>query len=196
MPKKDLLSKMINEAAEKASLALLKLSGERVSVDFAKVTVGKIQAAFSHIDPELIVAGIYLPITGDVKGASILVFPKKIAYILCDELNGRKIGTTRQLSELDKSALKEVGNILCGNLLTVLSNTLKIKIVENVPEFSFDMFGAVVDQIVVQFVQKTEDVLLVEITFGFEHVEIKGHLLLLFGVEEMKLIIDTLELKR
>jgi len=196
MLKKDLLSKMINEAAENASLALLKLSGERVSVDFAKITVGKIQKAFSHIDPELMVAGVYLPITGDVKGASILVFPKKVAYILCDELNGRKIRTTRQLSELDKSALKEVGNILCGSLLTVLSNTLKIKIIENVPEFSFDMFGAVIDQIIAQFVQKSEDALLVEVRFDFEHVKVKGHLLLIFGVEEMKIIIETLELKK
>ena len=196
MPKEDLLTKMASEAAKKASLALLKLSGEKVSVEFAKVKIGKIQRIFSHMDPESMVAGVYLPVTGEIKGASILLFPKKIAYSLCDELNRRKIGTTRQLSELDKSALKEVGNILCGSLLTVFSNTLKIKMIENVPEFSFDMLGAVVDQIVAQFVQKAEDVLLVEIRFGFEHVKIKGHILLIFGAKEMKVIIEALESKR
>lgn len=196
MPKEDLLTKIASEAAKKASLALIKLSGEKVSVEFAKVKVGKIQRIFSHMDPELMVAGVYLPITGDIKGASILVFPKKIAYDLCDELNGRKVGTTRQLSELDKSALKEIGNILCGSLLTVFSNTLKIKIIENVPEYSFDMLGAVVDQIVAQFVQKAEDVIFVEIRFGFEDVKIRGHILLIFGAKEMKVIIEALELKR
>jgi len=190
MTKEHVLTEMVKKASKKASLALLKLSSEKVSVEFAKAKIGKIQKIFSHMDPELMVAGVYLPITGDIKGASILVFPKKIAYDLCDELNGRKMGTTRQLSELDKSTLKEVGNILCGSLLTVFSNTLKIKIIENVPEFSFDMLGAVVDQIVAQFVQKAEDVILVEIRFGFEHVKIKGHILLIFETKEIKSIID------
>lgn len=190
MTKEHVLTEIVKEASKKASLALLKLSGEKVSVEFAKVKIGKIQKIFSHMDPELMVAGVYLPITGDIKGASILVFPKKIAYALCDVLVRRKPGTTRQLTELDKSALKEVGNIICGSLLTVFSNTLKIKIIENVPEFSFDMLGAVVDQIVAQFVQKAEDVILVEIRFGFEHVKIKGHILLIFETKEIKSIID------
>jgi chemotaxis protein CheC len=187
------LDKIAKEASMNASLALLKLSGEKVSVEFTKERIGKIQNVFSHVDPESMVAGVYLPITGDIKGASILIFPRKIAYTLCDVLVRRKPGTTRQLSELDKSALKEVGNIICGSLLTVFSNTLKIKIIENIPEFSFDMFGAVVDQVIAQFVQKAEDVLLLELKFGFEHIKIKGHVLLVFGAEEMKVIIESMK---
>ena len=186
------LTKMTDEAADFASKALSKLSDEKVTVEVSKAEITKIQRKFPDIEPETIVAGIYLPITGEVKGASLLIFPEKIAYTLCDLLVKRKPGTTRKLTELDKSALKEVGNIICGSFLTVFSNTLKIKIVENVPSLSFDMFGAVVDVIIAEFAQKAEDALVIEVKFVFEHANIKGYVVLIFGLEEMKAIMKAL----
>lgn len=186
------LTKMTDEAAKFASKALSKLSGEKVTVEVSKVEITKIQRKFPDIEPETIVAGIYLPITGEVKGASLLIFPEKIAYTLCDVLVKRKPGTTRKLTELDKSALKEVGNIICGSFLTVFSNTLKIKIVENVPSLSFDMFGAVVDVIIAEFAQKAQESLVIEVKFVFEHANIKGYVVLIFGLEEMKAIMKAL----
>ena len=193
MPKKDKLSTMTTEAAKSASRALTKLSSEKVTVEVAKAEITKVQRTFPGIGPESIVAGIYLPITGEIKGASLLIFPEKIAYTLCDLLVRRKPGTTRKLTELDKSALKEVGNIICGSFLTVFSNTLKIKIIEHIPELSFDMFGAVVDQIIVQFAQKAQEALVIEVKFVFEHANIKGYVVLVFGIEEMKAIMEALE---
>lgn len=192
--KEQKLTKMTDEAAKNASKALTKLCGEKVTVEVSKAEITTIQRKFPDIEPETIVAGIYLPITGEVKGASLLIFPEKIAYTLCDVLVRREPGTTRKLTELDKSALKEVGNIICGSFLTVFSNTLKVKIVEHVPSFSFDMFGAVVDVIIAEFAQKAEDALVIEVKFVFEHANIKGYVVLIFGLEEMKVIMKALEM--
>ena len=186
------LVKIINEAARNASKALIKLSGKKVNVEVSKAEIVKIKRKFPDIKPETMVAGIYLPVTGDVKGASLLIFPAKIAYKLCDLLVRRKPGTTRKLTELDKSALKEVGNIICGSFLTVFSNTLKVKIIEHVPEFSFDMFGAVVDVIITELAQGAEDALVIEVKFVFEYAKIKGDVIFVFGLEYMHAIIKAL----
>ena len=188
MPIEQSLIKIFKEGAKKASLALSKLTGEQVSMEFFKIEVGKIQKVFSKFDSELIVVGIYLPITGDIRGASILIFPEKIAYNLCDLLVGRKPGTTRQLTEHDKSALNELGNIILGSILTVLSNNLKIKIIEHLPEFCFDMVGAVIDQIAAQFIQKAEEVLTVELLFNFKNTTVKGYIFLFSEIEVMKVL--------
>jgi chemotaxis protein CheC len=191
---KQKLMKMTDEAGRFASVALSKLCNAEVSVEATKIDITKIQRGFQDIERETIVAGIFLPISGEVEGASLLVFPEKTAFALCDLLMKREIGTTHRLSELDISALKEVGNIICGSFLTIFSNTLKIKLVEHVPEFSFDMFGAVVDVIGNQFAQKMEDELLIEVKFVFKHAKITGHVALVFGIAEMKAILDALEL--
>ena len=192
MPIEQSLIKIIKEGAQKASLALSKLTGEQASIEFSKIEVGKIQNVFLKFDPELIVSGIYLPITGDIIGASILIFPEKIAYNLCDLLVGRKPGTTRQLTEHDKSALKELGNIILGSLLTVLSNNLKMKIIEHLPEFCFDMLGAVIDQITAQFIQKAEEVLIIELAFNFKDTAVKGYVFLFSETEGMEVLIKNL----
>lgn len=186
------LIKMTNEAAENASAALSKLSSEKVTVEVTRIEITKVQAKFLDIEPETIVAVVYLPITGEVKGAALLIFPEKIAYTLCDVLVKREPGITHKFTELDKSALKETGNIICGSFLTVFANTLKVKIIEHVPEFSLDMFGAVVDVIIAEFAQRAEEALAIEINFVFEKANIKGDLVLIFGLEEMKAIIKAL----
>jgi len=191
MPKNNLLTKMSDKAAKKASLALSKLSNEKVAVEFAKSAITKIQSnVLTEIDPESIVAGVYLPITGEIKGATLLLFPKKFAFDLCDILAGRKQGTTRQLTELDQSAIKEVGNIVCGNLMTVFSNILKVRIIEHAPVFSFDMFGAISDQIIVQFAQKTEEVLTIEIKLSLKNIQIKGYILVVLEVKKIEAILN------
>ncbi len=180
-------------ASENASRALSKLSGEKIRVDVSKVEIKKNQDTIFPIHPEAMVAGVYMPVTGEIKGASLLVFPEKMAGEMCDCLVRREAGTTKQLTELDKSALKEVGNIICGSFLTVLSNTLKIKIIEHVPNLSIDMYGAVVDQIVAQFALSEGDALVFEVKFIFEKVPVDGYVVLIFGIEELQAVIKVFE---
>lgn len=178
------LQEINKQAALNASGALSKLIGRPVSIGISKAEVKRVEEVSPFIGPEEIVAGIYLPVTGDIKGAALLIFPKETAFTLSDLLVRREPGTTRKLTQLDKSALKEVGNIISGNYLAVLSNTLQVKIIEHIPNFSFDMFGAIVSQIIAKFAQSSEKALVIEVGFTFKPVTLKGYFLLLFRMEE------------
>ncbi len=188
----DKLEQINKEAADKASAALSKLIDGPVDVAISKVNVKKVESLSTLIGIEDMVAGVYLPVTGDIKGAALLIFPKETAFILSDLLVKRPPGTTRNLTHLDESALKEVGNIISGNYLTVLSNTLQIKVVEHLPNFSFDMFGAIVSQIITEFAQKTENALVIEIEFIFKPETLKGYFLLLFEIEQFKAMLGSI----
>ena len=192
MPKEHLLTKITKEATVKASEALLKLTHQQARIEFTKIEVGKVKDVFLKLDPESVVAGVYLPISGDTKGASVLIFPEKVSFLLCDMLMNRKLGTTLKLEEHDKSALNEVGNIILGSILTVLSNNLNLKMIEHMPNFCQDMLGAVIDQVIVQFIQKTEEVLIAELVFHFSGTEVKGYVLLILETEEIKEMIKGL----
>jgi chemotaxis protein CheC len=184
----------INEqAATHASRALSKLIGRTVEVGIRKTKIKKIEELSPLIGIEDVVAGIYLPVTGDTKGAALLIFPQETAFILSDLLAKRPAGTTRKLTELDESALKEVGNIISGNYLTVLANTLHIKVIEHLPFFSFDMFGAIISQVITEFAQKAEKALVVEIEFTFKPETLQGYFLLLFSVEQFSAILNDIE---
>ena len=176
------------EAALNTSAALTKLIGQPVSVVISNPEVKDVKELSPTIGAEEIVAGIYLPISGDVQGAALLIFPKETTFTLSDLLVRRPPGTTQELTELDKSALKEVGNIITGNYFTVLGNRLQVKIIENIPSFSFDMFGAILNDIIAKFVQKAEKAIVIEVEFIFKPTKLTGHFLLLFELGQIKAI--------
>ena len=100
----------INEQASvKASQALSKLIDRVVEVEISKAEVKRVENLSPLIGAEEVVVGIYLPVTGDISGAALLIFPKEAAFILSDLLVKRESGTTRKLTPLDEFALKEVG---------------------------------------------------------------------------------------
>jgi len=187
------LQEINKHAALNASRALSKLINRPVDVQVSKAGVKKVEELAPIIGPEEIVAGIYLPVTGDIKGAALLIFSEETAFTLCDLLVKREPGTTRRLSGLDRSALKEVGNIVSGNYLAVFSNMLQVKTIEHVPSLSFDMFGAIVSQIITNFAQKAEKALVIEIEFIFKPVTLKGYFLVLFGLEQIDVVLGPLE---
>lgn len=188
----DKLQEISNQAALNASRALSTLIDRPVSLGVTTASVKKVQELSPIIDREAIVAGIYLPVTGALTGAALLIFPKETALNLSDLLVKRELGTTRKLTELDESALKEVGNIVCGNYFAVFSNMLQVKIIEHIPQFGFDMFGAIVSEIIAKFALHTEEALVIELEFFFKPATLKANLLLLLNVDELRAMLGGL----
>jgi len=190
---KNKLLEISKQAALSASRALSKLIGKPAKIEILNVNVKSVEALNPIIEPEEMVAGIYLPVTGTVKGASLLIFPKETAFTLSDLLVRREPGATRKLTELDESALKEVGNILSGNYFTTFSNMLQVKIIEHIPQFSFDMFGAILSQIISDFAHEAEKALVIEMEFTFKPIRLKGYFLLLLRMDEINAILGSLK---
>ncbi len=194
---KDALREVGYIGAGHAANALSKLIGQRIDVSVPiAATAPLTQLPETVGSREELVAGIYLPVTGDLEGSVLLVFPQRSALVLADLLMKREVGTATTLSEINQSALKEVGNILSGNCLTALSKFLGMRLVEHIPDFAHDMVGAVVDSIIVKFGQKAEQALIivVELTTK-EKVKIVAYFFLLFGLKEAETILKAIRAK-
>lgn len=195
MRKEGKLRELNRLATLHTSKALSKLIGEQVKVEISDLGVRKVEELRPVISSEEVVVGVYLPVSGEVKGAALAIFREEVAFSLCDLLVKREPGTTRELTELDKSALKEMGNIISGNYLAVLANMLQVKIIEGIPSFSCDMFGALLSEVIAEFARKTNLALIVVTKFIFERTPVSGYFLILLKSEEMKAILDLLDEK-
>ena len=176
-------------ATLKMSQALTKMAKQEVRVKISKAKIKKVEKLEPIIPAEEMVAGIYLPVTGKINGASLLILPKETAFTLCDVMLKKKRGITRKLSAMDKALLKEAGNIISGTYLGVFANKLKIKTVEHLPSLSYAMFGAILSQIITNFAKGAKDALVIEIQFVLTPVKLKGYFLLMFKVEDIKKVL-------
>ena len=117
---KDLLAEVGNIGAGHASTALSDLVGYRVNVTVPKASLVPVTNLSDEVNDEMAI-GIHIPVSGDIDGGVLMLFPRKYALKLSDILMGREVGTATEISEMEESSLKEVGNILVGNCLTALS---------------------------------------------------------------------------
>ncbi len=187
------LQEVHEEACVKISKSLAKLTNKHAVVDIVNPGIEEVNGLTLPIGPDEVVAGVCLPVSGEVKGAALLLFPQQTAFDLSDLLIKREPGTTKELTELDKSALEELGNIVCGNYFANLSNETKVKIIEHIPQFNLDTFGTILSQTKAEFAQKTQKVLTIEIEFNFAVLSLKGYFLLVFETEQFQTILDALE---
>ncbi len=110
--------------------------------EVANVKLSEVPALFGGLDALAI--GVLVPFHGDLEGNALLLFPE--AGI--KELEKMLFGSSGQAEDdLRLSAFAEIGNILTGSLLTVLSS-LSERVVVNLPPFLVqDMAGAILDAI-------------------------------------------------
>jgi len=193
----DALREVGHIGAQHAGTALSKMIGQTVKVKLLAATMTSLDDLPKLVgDKESLVSGIYLPVTGDLSGSLLIVFPQKSAFILVDVLMKKEPGTTKELDEMDQSALSEAGNILAGNCLTALSHTLGMHLIEHVPEFAHGMVGALIDNVAVAFGQKAEQALIIQVELSTKkEIKVIGYFFLLFALKEAHAILRALRAK-
>ena len=187
------LTEMTRLAAENTSKALSTLLKREVNIEFQKVGLKKVQELRALLAPEEIVSVVLMRVTGDAEGAAMLIFPKESALAMADALTGGRGESHGRLTELGISAMKEAGNIVAGAYLTVVSNAVGTELIEHVPDFAHDMFGAVISQVVAKFAEEADHVLAVEIEFRFAPARLNGYFLLVFDKDGSDAIFGAME---
>ena len=139
----DALREVGNIGAGHGATALSQLLGKKIYITVPQANVLPLPEVSKMVgDPNTLVAGLILSILGDCTGKILLIFPRDSALHLADMLLKQTIGTSKILTELGHSAIKEAGNILTGAYLSALNEFLGMLLLISVPTLVFDMAGA------------------------------------------------------
>ncbi len=140
---------------------------------------------------EQTVAGIFVIISGDVKGHMAFLLPLESALVLVELLTG---DADDNLGELQLSALQEIGNIMITSYLNALSKMTGLLMAPSVPGLAIDMAGAVW-QSVLAGAEVTSDVTLIRTEFFAQGQTIKGNIIFLPDEEDFAKVARILGLE-
>jgi chemotaxis protein CheC len=139
------------------------------------------------------VGGIYIGVSGDLIGGVLLVIPEMNLLKIDDMLHGRPVGTARQVSDIDVSAMSELGNILACCFINAIADADNIAANAEVPEMSIDMCLPVIDSVLARFNQPGDSLLLTEASiYGGGMDDVVCHQLLFMEPESLRRLMDTL----
>ncbi len=99
---------------------------------------------------EAFAAGIYMPIEGDVTGHIAFLMAWPSAQQLWKMILGTMPEDPLEISELDASALLEIGNIINSSFLNALSDMTGLSMYATPPYLAVEMSGAILDAVVVE----------------------------------------------
>lgn len=138
-----------------------------------------------------VVAGTYTYLCGELKSGILVVLPEASAITLLTHLTKEKVDLS-SLSEIQKSALKEVGNIcLCWYLMAV-SKMIDIDMIPAPPDAAVDLLGAVLDIPLASLGQRVDTVLAVHTSFKALDSNFDGYFLMLPEESTLKLILERM----
>ncbi len=191
----DALREVGNIGAGHGATALSQLLGKKINITVPKANILSLNEVPKLVgDPNTLVAGLTLSILGDATGKIILLFPRDSALHLADMLLKQSIGTSKILTEMGHSAIKEAGNILTGAYLSALNEFLGMLLLISVPTLIFDMAGALLAN-VTQGMEEATKVICIETKFIDLNEVVGGYFILVPDAISLRAIFQAIKIK-
>lgn len=188
----DVLKEIGNIGAGNAMTALSQMLQCKVDMKVPQVKL----LPFSEVGTlmggeEQIMVGVFLGVEGDITGSMMFLIEKESAKHLINKVMMGMGSEGEEFSEMELSAMKEVGNIITGAYLNSLSTLTNLVVYPSPPDLTVDMAGAILSVPAIQFGTLGDNLLLIQSQF-YDDVEIDGYFILIPDLESYSKILTSL----
>lgn len=189
----DVLKEIGNIGAGNATTALSQLLNCKIDMSVPLVNLINIGDLSDIVGgPESLVVGILLTLADDVDGMMMFMLEQSSAHYLVNMLMGKQLDDFSDFSEIDMSALQEIGNIIAGAYLSSLSMLTSMCITASVPYMAIDMAGAILSVPAIEFGKVGDKALLIQSHFCEDDTEVNGYFILIPTEESYSKILNSL----
>ncbi|MBP1961087.1 chemotaxis protein CheC [Paenibacillus aceris] len=189
----DVLKEVGNIGAGHAATALSTLLDKPIDMLVPKVRMLPFEEICDSVGgAETVVLAIFLRVEGDAPGNMFFILNLDAAKNMLRDLIGFEIEDQEEYSELELSALNEIGNILAGSYLSSLADFTNLNMQPTVPALAIDMAGAILSYGLLQFGQMGDQALLIDTKFLEGDNEVQGHFFLIPDPESFGKIFSAL----
>ena len=188
----DVLKEIGNIGAGNAMTALSQMLQCKVDMQVPQVKllefaeVGEIMGG-----EEQIMVGVFLGVEGDITGSMMFLVEQASAKHLINKIMMGMAPEGDEFTEMELSAMKEVGNIITGAYLNSLSSLTNLKIFPTPPQLTVDMASAILSVPAIYFGTMGDKILLIQSQF-YDEVEIDGYFILIPDLDSYSKILTSL----
>ncbi|NMO96180.1 chemotaxis protein CheC [Paenibacillus lemnae] len=191
--KMDVLKEVGNIGAGNAATALSQLLNKPIDMAVPQVQLIPFEQIAENVGgPEKIVLAVFLRVEGEAPGNLFFIMTPEAGKKLLHTLAGIEVSQDGVFTEMEQSAISEIGNILAGSYLSSLADFTKLSMMPTVPGLAMDMAGAVLSYGLLQFGEMGDDALLINTTFLEGEYEVEGQFFLIPDPETFAQIFEAL----
>lgn len=188
----DVLREIGNIGTGNATTAISNMLNLKMDMSVPKVELMPVEKLGGAIGSEdEVVVGIMLGVEADIDGSMMFIMDEKSAHRMVNLLMMRDRDSMDPFTEMDLSALMEIGNIIAGSYLSTISGLTNLTISPTVPSVSIDMAAAILSVPAVQFGLVSDRALMIKTEIGGDN-QIDGYFILMPDEESFSKILSSL----
>ena len=190
----DVLREIGNIGAGNAATSLSVMLGTSVGMTVPRVRLLHIGEAVGEMGgPENMVIGTLIRLYGDIEGLMMyLIRPEFAQSVLRTLLGEESTISGPPFSELQNSALEELGNIMLSAYTGSIATLSGLNILHTVPAVSVDMVGALLSAFSAEMDALSEETLFIEDAFTGHDEEINVNLMLMPTAASLGILLRSL----
>ncbi len=188
----DVLKELGNIGAGNAMTALSQMLGCKVDMKVPQVSLLDFSKLGDFIGgEEQVMVGVFLGVEGDITGSMLFLVEKNSAKHLINKVMMGMGDPGEEFTDMELSAMQEVGNIITGAYLNSLSTITNLKIYPSPPSLTVDMAGAIMSVPAIEFGIYGDKILMIQSQF-FDEIEIDGYFVLVPDIDSYAKILSSL----
>jgi chemotaxis protein CheC len=194
----DALKEFGNIGSAHAATSLSMMIGRDIEMQVPEIEIAPLAAIGQFINPDEPVAGLYfqlMSLESSNNGHIYLLFPEKSALSISDMLMSLEIGTTREITETEQSALMEVGNVLISSFGDASAELLGMTMLPSPPTYRHDMACRLIEEIAAEVGRSSANVIIFKAALSDAARHVNGYLLLLPEPQTLENILTLLGAK-
>jgi chemotaxis protein CheC len=189
----DAIQELGNIGAAHAATTLSQMLGSTIEMSVPAVTVVDLSHLADYMGEES-AAMVAFELQGDIPHGGYILFyiTRESAIRMTNTMLGLT-ETNRPLSEMDESALLEVGNIMVSAFLDATAELLGFVMLPSPPALTIDMAHAAMQSLIAQMQEETNEVLLFSTELNCEEYKVDSDIIMMPERSTLNKIIELLE---
>lgn len=174
----DILKELGNIGTGNAITSLSQMMGMPLAISAPSLRLAQVQEVYSQLAAsQKVETGILVEMKGEVTGMFLFLIDENFTKVILDSLLGQSQRDILHLGELERSALSELGNVMCGSYIRALSTMMNVEIDVSIPSLCVDMGGAILSVPLARLMSKSTEILLIENQFQIDESPFVGRIL-------------------
>jgi len=182
---KDALCEIFNISVSQAAGALSEILQQKIHLTVPSVEICDTTTAIKYLDQKEDICGVSQRFRSDFDGHAVLIFPESRSLELVRLMVGIDVPLD-QLTEMEKDALNEIGNIVLNSCLASLSDMFNQQFDCDIPQL---LIGD--SQTVLSSYSDNSVLILLQIKFIVGMEELEGHILFVVNTKSLDALTDS-----
>ncbi len=180
----DVLKEIGNIGAGNATTALSQIVNAKIDMRVPDVKLLGFRELPDIIGgAENLIIGILFTLEGQLDGMMLFMMEQDSAHHILNLIMGKALNNITEFSEMDLSALCEIGNIIAGAYLSSISTLTNMFVGSSVPYMAIDMAGAILSVPAIEFGKVGDKAIVIKTEFWEDDIQVSGYFVMIPTLE-------------